>query len=97
MHEYGVYHGDCNPSNFIITDSGVKVIDTQAKKMHFGNYRAHYDMATMKFDSYKEMVYPYRKNIFYYMVIMVKGFKRNWLVEKIKKNKKILRDKGWKI
>jgi heptose II phosphotransferase len=97
MHEYGVYHGDCNPSNFIITDSCVKVIDTQAKKMHFGNYRAHYDMATMKFDSYKEMVYPYRKNIFYYMVIMVKGFKRNWLVEKIKKNKKILRDKGWKI
>jgi hypothetical protein len=31
------------------------------------------------------------------MVIMVKGFKRNWLVEKIKKSKKILRDKGWKI
>ena len=97
MHEYKVYHGDCNPSNFIITENGVKIIDTQAKKMHFGNYRAHYDMVTMKFDSYKDMVYPYRKNIFYYIVIMVKGFKRNWLVEKIKKNKKILRDKGWKI
>ena len=97
MHEYGAYHGDCNPSNFIITENGVKIIDTQAKKMHFRNYRAHYDMVTMKFDSYKEMVYPYRKNIFYYMVIIVKGFKRNWLVEKIKKNKKILRDKGWKI
>ncbi|WP_320047923.1 lipopolysaccharide biosynthesis protein [uncultured Ilyobacter sp.] len=97
MHKYGVYHGDCNPSNFIITREGLKVIDTQAKKMHFGNYRAHYDMVTMKSDSYKEMVYPYRKNIFYYIVLMVKFFKRNPIVAKIKKNKKILRDKGWKI
>ena len=35
MHEYGVYHGDCNPSNFIITENGVKIIDTQAKKIAF--------------------------------------------------------------
>ncbi|WP_319372293.1 lipopolysaccharide core heptose(II) kinase RfaY [uncultured Ilyobacter sp.] len=97
MHKYGVYHGDCNPSNFIITENGVKVIDTQAKKMHFGNYRAHYDMVTMKMDSYKEMKYPYKKNIFYYIVLMVKYLKRNPIVAKIKKNKKILRDKGWKI
>lgn len=97
MHKYGVYHGDCNPSNFIITKEGVKVIDTQAKKMCFGNYRAHYDMVTMKNDSYKEMIYPYRKNIFYYLVLLVKFFKRNPIVAKIKKNKKILRDKGWKI
>ena len=97
MHHYGVYHGDCNPSNFIITENGVKIIDTQAKKMHFGNYRAHYDMVTMKSDSYKDMVYPYRKNIFYYLVLIMKFLKRNPIVAKIKKNKKILRDKGWKI
>ena len=97
MHQYGVYHGDCNPSNFIITESGVKVIDTQAKRMHFGNYRAHYDMVTMKTDSYKDMVYPYKKNIFYYFVLIMKFLKRNPIVAKIKKNKKILRDKGWKI
>jgi heptose II phosphotransferase len=97
MHKYGIYHGDCNPSNFIITKEGVKVIDTQAKRMHFGNYRAHYDMVTMKMDNYRDMLYPYRKNIFYYIVVMVKAFKRNWFVEKIKKNKKMLRDKGWKI
>jgi heptose II phosphotransferase len=97
MHQFGVYHGDCNPSNFIITKDGVKVIDTQAKKMYFGNYRAHYDMVTMKNDSYKEMIYPYRKNFFYYLVLLVKFFKRNPIVAKIKKNKKILRDKDWKI
>lgn len=97
MHEYGVYHGDCNPSNFILTEKGIRIIDTQAKKMHFGNYRAHYDMVTMKSDSYKAMKYPYKKNIFYYIVLMVKFLKRNSIVEKIKKNKSILRDKGWKI
>ncbi len=96
MHEYGVYHGDCNPSNFIITDNGVKIIDTQAKKMFFGNYRAHYDMLLMK-DHYLDMKYPYKKNIFYYVVFVIRVFKRNWLIEKIKKNKKILRDRGWKI
>ena len=96
IHEYGVYHGDCNPSNFIITKEGVKVIDTQAKKMYFGNYRAHYDMMLMK-DHYLEMKYPYKKNFFYYIVLVVRGFKRNWLIKKIKENKKILRDKGWKI
>ncbi len=97
MHQYGVYHGDCNPSNFIITETGVKIIDTQAKKMWLGNYRAHYDMLTMKMDSYEDMEYPYNKNFWYFMALFVKKLKRNKIIAKIKKNKKILRDKGWKI
>ncbi len=97
MHSYGVYHGDCNPSNFIITEDGVKIIDTQAKKMLFGKYRAHYDMITMKMDSYHDMEYPYKKDFWYFTALLVKKLKRNKVVEKIKKNKKILRDKGWKI
>ena len=90
IHSKGYYHGDCNPSNFMTSKNEVKILDTQAKKMSFGNYRAHYDMLTMKMDSYQEMEYPYKKNIFYYLAI----FK---FIEKIKGKKKKLREKGWKI
>ena len=51
IHNKGYYHGDCNPSNFITSKDIIKILDTQAKKMIFGNYRAHYDMLTMKIDS----------------------------------------------
>ena len=88
IHNKGYYHGDCNPSNFMTSKDEVKILDTQAKKMSFGNYRAHYDMLTMKIDSYQEMEYPYKKNIFYYFAIFI---------EKIKEKKKKLREKDWKI
>ena len=97
IHSKGYYHGDCNPSNFITSQYEVRILDTQAKKMFFGNYRAHYDMLTMKMDSYKEMEYPYLKNIFYYFALLIKKIKKLPLVEKIKKYKKKLREKGWKI
>ena len=97
MHKNRVYHGDFNPGNFLVKDNVVKIIDTQAKKMFFGKYRAHYDMITMKMDSYKEMKYPYEKDIFYYFALIVKKFKRLKFIEKIKEKKKKLRDKGWKI
>lgn len=98
LHNYKVYHGDFNPSNFLIEKSGkIKLIDTQGKKMWFGNYRAHYDMLTMKMDSYQEMVYPYKKNIFYYIALALKKIKRLSFIEKIKEKKRELRDKGWKI
>ena len=97
IHNKGYYHGDCNPSNFMTSKDEVKILDTQAKKMSFGNYRAHYDMLTMKMDSYKEMEYPYLKNIFYYFALLIKKIKKLPLVEKIKKYKKKLREKGWKI
>ena len=97
IHTKGYYHGDCNPSNFMTSKNEVKILDTQAKKMSFGNYRAHYDMLTMKIDSYQEMEYPYKKNIFYYFAIFMKKIKKLKFIEKIKEKKKKLREKGWKI
>ena len=97
IHKKGFYHGDFNPSNFLNSNGNIFILDTQGKKMFFGNYRAHYDMLTMKMDSYKEMEYPYLKNIFYYFALFIKKIKKLPLVEIIKKYKKKLREKGWKI
>jgi heptose II phosphotransferase len=97
MHKFGIYHGDFNPGNFVFKGDELKVIDTQAKSYSFGEYRAHYDMLTMKMDSYHEMIYPYKKNIWYYLVLFVKKSKKLKIIEKIKKWKKKKRDQGWKI
>lgn len=75
IHAENRYHGDCNLTNFLKTDIGIKVIDTQLKKMYFGNYRAHYDMITLKITAFHNMKHPYKKNIFYYLAFMVKQFK----------------------
>lgn len=93
IHGKGYYHGDFNPSNFIVIDDKLKIVDTQGKKMMFGNYRAHYDILTMKMDSFPDMVYPYKKNIFYYIALGMKKYKKNILVSKIKAFKNKLRDK----
>ncbi|PHH97746.1 lipopolysaccharide biosynthesis protein [Fusobacterium nucleatum] len=97
IHKKGFYHGDFNPSNFLNSNGKIFILDTQGKKMFFGNYRAHYDMLTMKIDTYKNMKYPYSKNIFYYFAFTVKKFKKLYFVRKIKEFKKRLREKGWKI
>lgn len=97
MHEFGVYHGDFNPGNFLVKDGEIKILDTQAKKIDFFHLRKHYDMITMKNDSYDDMVYPYDKNLSYYIALAQKKFKRLKIVESIKLQKKKLRDKGWKI
>lgn len=93
MHENNVYHGDCNPGNFVYLDeNNLKIIDTQAKKMFFGKYRAHYDMLTMKLDSYKEVEYPYSKDVYYYLALGMKKFKKNSIVKKMKDIRKKRRD-----
>ena len=97
IHKLGYYHGDFNPGNFLVENSKIHILDTQGKKMFFGNYRAHYDMITMKYESYEEMKYPYKKNFFYYLAYGIKMFKKIPLVMKIKEFKEDLRDKGWKI
>lgn len=98
IHKVGVYHGDFNPSNFIFDkDNHIKVLDTKGDSFWFGNFRAHYDMITMWYDSYDEMIYPYKKNLFYYLAYIFKVIKRNSLLQKIKSLKKKLRDRGWKI
>lgn len=77
LHNLKRYHGDCNPCNFLEEKTGeVKIIDSKLKRMFFGDYRAHYDMLTMKIDSYQEMKYPYKKNIFYYIAFVVKKIKK---------------------
>lgn len=97
VHGFKIYHGDFNPGNFLLENGKIRIIDTQGKKMLFGNYRAHFDMLTMNMDSYDEMVYPYEKNIFYYLALGIKKIKKNKIIEKIKEKKKNLREKGWKI
>ncbi|MDX8335924.1 lipopolysaccharide core heptose(II) kinase RfaY [Candidatus Cetobacterium colombiensis] len=95
MHEKKIYHGDCNPANFVITgNNSLKVIDTQAKKMFFGKYRAHYDMLTMKMDSYREVKYPYKKDCWYYMALGMKKFKKNSFIKNIKSIRKRIRNHG---
>lgn len=94
IHKKGYYHGDFNPSNFILKPNGeLKIVDTQGKKMGFGNYRAHYDILTMKMDSFPELEYPYKKNIFYYLALLMKRYKKNSLISEIKRLKNRYRDK----
>lgn len=96
IHNKGYYHGDFNPSNFILSSKGkIRVIDTQGKKMGFGNYRAHYDLITMQMDNYPEMIYPYKKNIFYCVALGMKKFKRNKIVSAIKAFKNKMRDRRY--
>ena len=97
LHKKKIYHGDFNPGNFLLENGKIRIIDTQGKKMKFGSYRAHYDMLTMKMDSYHEMKYPYSKDFFYYLALGMKKIKKLKLIEEIKKKKKELREKGWKI
>ena len=97
IHKKGYYHGDFNPGNFLVSNSKIRILDTQGKKMGLTRYRAHYDMITMQYDSYEEMKYPYKKDMVYYLAYFVKRFKRLPAIEKLGKIKKNLRDKGWKI
>ncbi|MDY4011911.1 MAG: lipopolysaccharide core heptose(II) kinase RfaY [Fusobacterium gastrosuis] len=98
IHEKGYYHGDFNPSNFIFSkDNKLHILDTQGKKMIFGNYRAHYDMLTMIWDSFPNLDYPIEKNIFYFLAVFIKSIKKLAFIKKIKKYKKSLRENGWKI
>lgn len=98
IHRLGYYHGDFNPSNFLFTEENyLYILDTQGKKISFGNYRAHYDMLTMIWDSFPELEYPYQKNIFYFFAVFMKKIKKLKFIKKIKEKKKELREKGWKI
>lgn len=96
IHSKGFYHGDCNPSNFIFdSNDNIHILDTKGSQG--GIFSIYYDMITMQYDSYKEMIFPYPKNFWYILVLLLKLIKRNSLLEKIKFQKKKLRDKGWKI
>lgn len=94
IHNLGYYHGDFNPSNILKTkDNRGILIDTQLKKLGITKYKAHYDMITLQYDSWREMEYPYKKNIIYWIAYVVKRFKRLSLVKKIKEIRREKREK----
>jgi len=84
LHSLGIYHGDMNVWNFYLDDNQLKILDTQGKKMIFGNYRAHYDMITFISEHYLKVTYPYKKNFYYYLANFVKKIKRVKLVKIIR-------------
>lgn len=94
IHNLGYYHGDFNPSNILKTkDNRGILIDSQLKKLGITKYKAHYDMITLQYDSWREMEYPYKKNIIYWIAYVVKRFKRLSLVRKIKEIRREKREK----
>lgn len=104
IHEKGIYHGDLNTSNFIKTKSGIKIIDTQAKREKLWHFKRAYDILTMKNDllvlerEYEvEKDYKVQRDIGYLLAYVIKNFKRLPIVEKIRGLKVKLRNKGWKI
>ena len=98
MHKLGAYHGDFNPSNFIWTSDGIKIIDTQGKKS-FTPIKRRYDFITLDCDNIDDFdrYAKHKKDIWYYIALFIKRYKRNKYIEKIKKWKKKKRDQGWKI
>ena len=93
IHNLGYYHGDFNPTNILKTkDNRGVLIDTQLKKIGLTKYKAHYDMITLQYDSWKEMEYPYKKDIIYWLAYGVKRFKRLSLIRKIKKIRRSKRE-----
>lgn len=98
MHGLGVYHGDFNPSNFIWTKEGIKIIDTQGKKV-WTPFKQRYDFITLDYDNIDEFdkYAKHKKDFWFYLALFVKKSKRLKWIEKIKKWKKKKRDQGWKI
>lgn len=73
LYSKGVFHGDCNPGNFILSKEGnIKILDTKLKKMIFGDYRKHYDILTLMKHFKNKPLYPYKKNIFYYLALFIR-------------------------
>lgn len=104
IHEKGIYHGDLNTSNFIKTEDGIKIIDTQAKIEKIWHFKRAYDILTMKNDllviMYKydvEQKYKVKRDFGYLLAHIIKNFKKLPLVEKIRGLKVKLRNKGFKI
>lgn len=98
------YHGDFNTSNFMMTEKGLKTIDTQGKKLSIGTYQMHYEVMTfsrdllvLEYGFNGEKLFDYPKDFFYHIACLIKGFKNISIISKIKAYKKKLRDKGWKV
>lgn len=105
IHKINRYHGDLNTSNFIRTNRGIKILDTQMKKETFFSFKKYYDILTLKEDllvislNYDvESNYKMKKlTISFISAFLLKKLKKLKIVNIIRKLKKDLREKGWKI
>lgn len=105
LHKEKIYHGDLNTSNFIKTENGIKIIDTQGKKEKFSYFKRWNDIFIMKNDllviekEYKveEKYYKKNKNFSYCIILIIRKMKKLKFIEQLKSKKKELRKKGWKI
>lgn len=105
LHKNDIYHGDLNTSNFIKINNEIKIIDSQAKQEKYWNFKKWYDIFTLEEDllvlalhyNIKEKYNFLKKDIGYYAALFLKKFKNISVIKKIKRAKKKLRQKGWKI
>lgn len=99
LHSYGLQHGDANPRNFIIEKmtGNLKIIDTQLKKDMF-KIGSNYDYVNLFYSEVKEALkYVDTKTMAFKIAMILKKIKRLKVILYIKKIKKKLRDKGWRI
>lgn len=105
IHKLGRIHGDLNTSNFIKTNSGIKIIDSQLKKEHFFWFNRIKDILILKedllvlelkmdIDSYFNYT---TKGLEYTITSFLRRLKKLKFVENFREKKKKLREKGWKI
>lgn len=105
VHGLGRYHGDLNTSNFIKVNDSLKIIDTQMKKEKIWDFKKVYDILILKEDllvlelNYEvEKKYVInKKNFSFIFAYLLKKVKKLKFVEAVRKLKKNLRKKGWKI
>jgi len=99
LHSYGLKHGDANPRNFIIEKNTgkLKIIDTQLKKDLFKIGR-NYDYVNLFYSEVEEALnFVNTKTLSFKIAMALKKVKRLKLISYIKKVKKNLRNKGWRI
>lgn len=105
IHNLKRYHGDLNTSNFIKTENGLKVLDTQMKKETLCSFKKFYDILTLKEDLLViNLKYNVEENykinkftISFILAFLIKRLKKLKIINSLRKIKKDLREKGWKI
>lgn len=105
FHNLGRYHGDLNTSNFLRTETGLRIVDTQMKKEKKLWFKRSNDILILKEDllvlELKTEIDEYYPEIKekrgYLLAKFFRKIKKLKLVECIREKKKQLRKKGWKI
>ena len=99
LHSFGLQHGDANPRNFMVDKQSnkLKIIDTQLKKDIF-KIGSNYDFINLYYSEVKNAFdYVNQNTLAFKIAMMQKKLKRLKVVSYIKKIKKKLRNKGWRI